>query len=69
MATTLGRRLAVLVVTILMALTMVAGPVASAADAGAKPDGGKNNGWGDGNGGGKDHPKKNGGGGGNPGRD
>jgi hypothetical protein len=27
-----------------MALMMVAGPVASAADASAKPDGGKNNG-------------------------
>jgi hypothetical protein len=58
MAMTLGRRIAVLVVTALMALMMVAGPVASAADAGPKPDGGKNNGWGDGNGGGKNHPKK-----------
>jgi hypothetical protein len=55
MAMTLGRRIAVLVVTALMALMMVAGPVASAADAGAKPDGGKNRGWGDGNGGGKVH--------------
>ena len=69
MAMNLGRRIAVLVVTALMALMMVAGPVASAADAGAKEDG-KNRGWGDGNGGGKDHPKKNGGGsgGGGPGR-
>ena len=42
---------------------MVAGPVASAADAAAaKPDGDKNNGWGDGNGGGQNHPKKNKGG-------
>ncbi len=55
MAMSLGRRIAVLVVTILMALMMVAGPVASAADAGPKPDGGKNNGWGDGNGGGRFH--------------
>jgi hypothetical protein len=55
MATTLSRRIAVLVVTILMALTMVAGPVASGADAGPKPDGGKNSGWGDGNGGGRFH--------------
>ena len=59
MAMSLGRRIVVLVVTALMALMMVAGPVASAADAGPKPDGDKNNGWGDGNGGGKDHPKKN----------
>ena len=58
MAMTLGRRVAVLVVTALMALTMVAGPVVLAADASAKPDGGKNSGWGDGNGGGKNHPKK-----------
>ena len=50
-------------VTALMALMMVAGPVASAADAVDKGDG-KNNGWGDGNGGGKNHPKKNKGGGG-----
>jgi hypothetical protein len=63
MAMTLGRRIAVLVVTALMALMMVAGPVASAADAGAKEDGKR--GWGDGNGGGKDHPKK--GGSGDPG--
>jgi hypothetical protein len=55
MTMTLGRRIAVLVVTILTALTMVAGPVASGADAGPKPDGGKNSGWGDGNGGGKVH--------------
>jgi hypothetical protein len=33
MAMSLGCRIAVLVVTALMALTMVAGPVASAADA------------------------------------
>jgi hypothetical protein len=59
MAMTLSRRILVLVVTILMALTMVAGPVASGADAGPKPDGGKNNGWGDGNGGGQGHPKNN----------
>ena len=58
MAMTLGRRIALLVVTALMALMMGAGPVASAADAGPKPDGGRNNGWGDGEGGGKDHPKK-----------
>jgi hypothetical protein len=57
MAVTLGRRIVVLVVTTLMAITMVAGPVASAADAVDKGDG-KNNGWGDGKGGGKDHPKK-----------
>ena len=55
MAMTLGRRIAVLVITILMALTMVAGPVASGADAGPKPDGGKNSGWGDGNCGGRFH--------------
>jgi hypothetical protein len=44
---------------------MVAGPVASAADADhlAKSQG-KNSGWGDGNGHGKGHPKKNKGGGG-----
>ncbi len=60
-AMTLGRRIAVLVVTALMALMMVAGPVASVADADGKPDGGKNNGWGDGTGGGKGHPKKDGG--------
>jgi hypothetical protein len=62
---TLGRRIALLVVTALMALMMVAGPVASAADAVDKGDG-KNNGWGDGNGGGKNHPEKNNSG--NPGR-
>ncbi len=61
MAMTLGRRIAVLVVTALMALMMVAGPVASAADAVDKEDG-KNRGWGDGNGGGQNHPKKNKGG-------
>jgi hypothetical protein len=55
MAMTLSRRIAVLVVTILMALTMVAGPVASGADAGPKKDGGKNNGWGNGNAGGQGH--------------
>ena len=64
MAMSLGRRIAVLVVTALMAMMMVAGPVASAADAGTKPDGGKNRGWGDGDGGGKTHPKNNGGPGG-----
>jgi Xaa-Pro aminopeptidase len=60
MAMSLGRRIAVLVVTALMALMMVAGPVASAADADhlAKSQG-KNSGWGDGNGHGKGHPKKN----------
>ena len=64
MAMTLGHRMAVLVVTALMALVMVAGPVASAADADhlAKSQG-KNSGWGDGNGHGKGHPKKGGGGG------
>ena len=38
MALTLSRRILVLVVTILMALTMVAGPVASGADAKAHKD-------------------------------
>jgi hypothetical protein len=33
-------------------------PVVSATNASAKPDGGKNSGWGDSNGGGKTHPKK-----------
>ena len=67
MAMTLGRRMAVLVVTALMALMMVAGPVASAADADhlAKSQG-KNSGWGDGNGHGKGHPKKGGSGGDHP---
>ncbi len=67
MAMSLGRRIAVLVVTALMALMMVAGPVASAADADhlAKSEG-KNSGWGDGNGHGKGHPKKNKGGGDHP---
>jgi hypothetical protein len=65
MAMSLGRRIALLVVTALMALVMVAGPVASAADAVDKGDG-KNSGWGDGNGGGKNHPKKNQGGGPGP---
>jgi hypothetical protein len=60
MAMTPGRRIAVLVVTALMALMMVAGPVASAADAVDKGDGKR--GWGDGNGGGQNHPKKNKGG-------
>jgi len=61
MALTLSRRILVLVVTILMALTMVAGPVASGADAKAHKDNPtqnpttQNNGWGDGNGGGKGH--------------
>ena len=61
MAMTLSRRILVLVVTILMALTMVAGPVASGADAKAHKDNPtqnpttQNNGWGDGNGGGKGH--------------
>jgi hypothetical protein len=66
MAMTLSRRILVLVVTLLMALTMVAGPVASGADAKAHKDnptqhpvGGipttQNNGWGDGDGGGQDH--------------
>ena len=41
-----------------MALMMVAGPVASAADAVAKQHG-KNSSWGDGNGGAKNHPKEN----------
>jgi hypothetical protein len=56
-----------LVVTALMALMMVAGPVASAADADhlAKSQG-KNSGWGDGTGHGKGHPKKNKGGGDHP---
>jgi hypothetical protein len=66
MAVALGRRIMVLVVATLMALMMVAGPVASSAHAGPKPDGGKNNGWGDGNGGGKNHPKNGGGGPGRP---
>jgi hypothetical protein len=62
------RRLSVLVAMAVMVATMfvVAGPVASAADALDKGDG-KNSGWGDGNGGGKNHPKKNKGGGGDPG--
>jgi hypothetical protein len=75
MAVTLGRRIVVLVVAALMAITMVAGPVVSVADADepVRKSDGKNNGWGDGKGGGKNHPKKNkgfggGGGGGNPGR-
>jgi len=65
MALTLSRRILVLVVTILMALTMVAGPVAPGADAKAHKDNPtqhptqhpttQNNGWGDGNGGGKGH--------------
>jgi hypothetical protein len=61
MALTLSRRILVLVVTILMALTMVAGPVASGADAKGHNDNPtqhpttQNNGWGDGNGGGKGH--------------
>ena len=65
MAMTLSRRILVLVVTILMALTMVAGPLASGADAKAHKDNPtqhpiqnpttQNNGWGDGNGGGQDH--------------
>jgi hypothetical protein len=56
MAMTLSRRILVLVVTILMALTMVAGPVASGADGKAHKDNPiQNNGWGDGNGGGQDH--------------
>ena len=61
MALTLSRRILVLVVTILMALTMVAGPVASGADAKAHKDNptqhptSQNNGWGEGNGGGKGH--------------
>ena len=38
MVLTLSRRILVLVVTILMALTMVAGPVASGADAKAHKD-------------------------------
>ena len=53
--------------TALMAIMMVAGPVASAADAVTKDEGKR--GWGDGNGGGKIHPKKDKGGSGNPGRD
>jgi hypothetical protein len=65
MAMTLGRRIVVLVVAALMALMMVAGPVASTADADepVRKTDGKNNGWGDGKGGGKNHPKKNKGGG------
>jgi hypothetical protein len=56
MAMTLNRRVLVLVVTLLMALTMVAGPVASGADAKAHKDNPiQNNGWGDGNGGGQGH--------------
>src|SRR5215211_6721617 len=65
MAMTLSRRILVLVVTILMALTMVAGPVASGADGKGHKDNPtqnptqnpttQNNGWGDGNGGGKGH--------------
>ena len=52
-------------VTLLMALTMVAGPVASGADAKAHKDNPtqiqtQNNGWGDGNGGGQGHHKNNG---------
>ena len=67
MAMTLGRRMAVLVVTALMALMMVAGPVASAADADhLVKSQGKNSGWGDGNGHGKGHPKKGGSGGDHP---
>jgi pectate lyase len=63
MAMTLGHRIAVLVVTALMALMMVARLGASAADADhqAKSQG-KNSGWGDG----KGHPKKNKGGGDHP---
>ena len=63
MAMSLGRRIAVLVAATLMALmVVVAGPVASAADADHIPKSqGKNSGWGDGNGHGKDHPKKGGG--------
>ena len=57
MAMTLGRRIVVLVVATLIALMMVAGPVVSAADAVTKDEG--KHGWGDGNGGGKTHPKKN----------
>jgi hypothetical protein len=66
MAMTLSRRILVLVVTLLMALTMVAGPVASGADGKAHKDNPtqhpvgtppttQNNGWGDGDGGGQDH--------------
>jgi hypothetical protein len=56
MAMTLSRRVLVLVVTLLMALTMVAGPVASGADAKAHKDNPiQNHGWGDGNGGGQGH--------------
>ena len=57
MTMTLGHRIVVLVITTLMAIMMVAGPVASAADADLKSDGKR--GWGDGNGGGKNHPKNN----------
>ena len=60
MAMTLSRRILVLVVTILMALTMVAGPVASGADAKGHKDNPTqihNNGWGDGDGGGQGHHK------------
>jgi hypothetical protein len=64
MAMTIGRRIVVLVVATLMALMMVAGPVVSAADAVTKAEG--KHGWGDGSGGGKNHPKKNDTG--NPGR-
>ena len=56
MALTLSRRILVLVVTILMALTMVAGPVGSGADGKAHKDTPiQHNGWGDGNGGGQGH--------------
>ena len=65
MAMTLSRRILAPVVMILMALTMVAGPVASGADAKAHKDNPiqhpiqhpttQNNGWGDGNGGGQGH--------------
>ena len=64
MAMALSRRILALVVMILMALTMVAGPVASGADAKAHKDNPtqiQNNGWGDGNGGGQGHHKNNGG--------
>jgi hypothetical protein len=56
-----GGRIALLVVTTLMALMMVAGPVVSAADTVTKAEG--KHGRGDGNGGGKNHPKSNNGGG------
>jgi hypothetical protein len=59
----LRRRLSVLLAAVMMlAMTLVAGPLASSADADHIPKSqGKNSGWGDGSGHGRDHPKKGGG--------